>query len=48
VAKDVELPDYFILLLSHDGHLRRQCSVAWRTETAIGVEFIPPSPTKSA
>ena len=34
------LPDEFILLLSHDGRLRRQCSVAWRSETAIGVRFI--------
>jgi len=34
------LPDEFILLLSHDGRLRRRCSVAWRSETAIGVRFI--------
>ena len=34
------LPDEFILLLSHDGRLRRQCSVAWRSPTAIGVRFV--------
>jgi hypothetical protein len=34
------LPDEFILLLSHDGRLHRQCSVAWRSETAIGVRFL--------
>jgi PilZ domain len=34
------VPDQFELLLSYDGHLRRQCSVVWRSETAIGVEFI--------
>jgi PilZ domain len=38
------LPDNFILLLSHDGQLRRQCSVVWRSETTIGVEFIPNCP----
>jgi len=36
-----KLPDQFVLLLSHDGRLRRQCVVVWRSETAVGVEFIP-------
>ena len=35
------LPDEFVLLLSHDGQLRRQCFVAWRSETAVGIQFIP-------
>jgi hypothetical protein len=35
------LPDEFILLLSHDGRLHRQCSVAWRSEKSIGVRFLP-------
>ncbi len=35
------LPDQFILLLSHDGELRRTCSVVWRSETAVGVRFFP-------
>lgn len=34
------VPDQFVLLLSYDGHLRRQCSVVWRSETTIGIEFI--------
>src|SRR5579863_5712973 len=38
------VPDQFILLLSYDGHLRRQCSVVWRSKKAIGVEFIPNYP----
>ncbi len=38
------LPDYFILLLSHDGRLRRQCSIVWRSDTVVGVEFIPELP----
>jgi hypothetical protein len=35
------LPDEFILLLSHDGRLHRQCSVAWRSANSIGVRFLP-------
>jgi PilZ domain-containing protein len=38
------LPDYFTLLLSHGGQLRRHCSIIWRSESAIGVEFVPESP----
>jgi len=34
------LPDQFIILLSHDGKLRRQCSVAWRSNNAVGVRFV--------
>jgi len=44
LRKGIQLPDYFVLVLSHDGRLRRQCSVAWRTSTSIGVEFIPFDP----
>jgi len=40
------LPDKFVLLLSHDGRLRRQCIVVWRTQNAVGIEFNPPFPTK--
>jgi len=35
------VPDEFILLLSHDGKLHRQCAVAWRSLTAVGVRFLP-------
>lgn len=38
------VPDSFVLLLSRDGLVRRQCVVAWRSEVAIGVEFIPIDP----
>jgi PilZ domain len=40
------LPDNFILLLSHDGRLRRQCSVVWRSKDSLGVEFVPECPAK--
>jgi hypothetical protein len=29
----------FLLILSRDGVLRRQCQVVWRSESAIGVRF---------
>jgi hypothetical protein len=34
------VPDEFVLVLSHIGRLRRQCSVVWRSDTTIGVAFI--------
>ncbi|MFZ0608715.1 MAG: PilZ domain-containing protein [Xanthobacteraceae bacterium] len=34
------LPDLFLLLLSRDGALRRQCAVVWRSGRTIGVEFV--------
>jgi hypothetical protein len=34
------LPKRFVLLLSHNGNLRRLCSVAWQSETTVGVQFI--------
>jgi len=40
------LPDKFVLLLSHDGRLRRQCLVVWRTQNAVGIQFNPPFPIK--
>jgi hypothetical protein len=40
------LPGKFVLLLSHDGRLRRQCIVVWRKQNAVGIEFNPPFPTK--
>jgi len=34
------VPNRFILLLSRDGRLQRQCEVVWRSENAIGVRFM--------
>jgi hypothetical protein len=34
------LPDQFVLLLSRDGALHRQCAVVWRSENSVGVEFV--------
>src|SRR5674476_647751 len=35
-----EVPNEFILLLTKNGKVRRQCKISWRTETAIGVRFV--------
>ena len=40
------IPEQLILVLSHDGQLRRQCKVVWRSNDAIGIEFETPLPTK--
>jgi hypothetical protein len=46
VKQPATLPDEFILLLSHTGHLRRKCSVTWRAETEVGVKFTAKSPSR--
>jgi hypothetical protein len=40
VSSVEEVPTDFVLLLSHDGSLKRQCLVAWRKEHTVGVEFV--------
>jgi PilZ domain len=35
-----QVPDKFILLLSKDGKVSRQCKVSWRKGTEIGVQFV--------
>jgi hypothetical protein len=40
LRKDDEVPNHFILLLSHNGQLRRQCSVVWRNKNTLGVHFV--------
>ena len=34
------VPNKFVLWLSPDGYVRRQCSVTWRSVTEIGIRFI--------
>jgi PilZ domain len=46
LERALTLPGKFVLLLSNDGRLRRQCLVIWRTQNTVGVEFNPPFPTK--
>lgn len=45
------IPDNFMLFLSRRGSPRRQCRVAWRSETQLGVEYeaiVPPVKNKPA
>ena len=35
-----DIPDKFILLLSKNGKVRRQCQVVRRTEIELGVRFV--------
>jgi hypothetical protein len=42
------LAHQFALLLADGGKARRWCSVAWRSDTQIGVRFMPAPTTKSA
>ena len=39
VREPVQVPDQFILLLSKDAHVQRQCEVVWRDGNMLGVRF---------
>lgn len=34
-----DLPEEFVLVLSRDGRAQRRCTMAWRTETGMGLRF---------
>jgi hypothetical protein len=40
LAKEMEVPRSFLLALSHNGEVRRKCSVAWQFSIMIGVRFL--------
>ena len=40
VEKPSIVPENFVLLLSTGARLHRKCKVRWRSETAIGVQFV--------
>ena len=42
LAKECELPERFILLLTRRGEARRHCRLVWRNGLAAGVEFPTP------
>jgi hypothetical protein len=35
-----EVPDKFVLILTQDGTVRRECEVMWRRERSLGVRFV--------
>ena len=39
LEQDTELPDTFVLLLTRNGQMRRNCHVVWRDGLTLGVEF---------
>jgi hypothetical protein len=44
-AENVDIPDQFNLLITHDARdLRRQCQVVWRLGYELGVQFTDPIP----
>jgi PilZ domain len=45
-SEDLSLPDEFMLLLTHNASIRRQCRIAWREGASIGVKFITPHPAR--
>jgi hypothetical protein len=38
-AESIVIPDQFVLLLTGDKTMRRECRVVWRLGNEIGVEF---------
>jgi len=41
LAREADLPDTFLLSLSHDGHVKRHCRRVWQFATVLGVKFTP-------
>jgi hypothetical protein len=39
----IDVPDIFVLVLSKDGRVRRECKLAWRGPTGAGVQFVKPA-----
>ena len=40
--REAELPKKFTLILSHQGNVRRACTLAWQFSIMAGVRFAPP------
>ena len=47
LAKECELPERFVLLLTRRGEARRLCRLVWRNGLSAGVEF-PTPPSEAA
>jgi hypothetical protein len=37
--RDADIPETFVLALSHDGHVKRHCHKVWQFATVLGVRF---------
>lgn len=40
VETPTDAPDNFVLLLSKNGEVRRQCTIAWRSKESVWVRFV--------
>jgi len=40
LEREMPLPRNFVVALSHDGAVRRRCTVAWEFATVVGVRFV--------
>ena len=48
IAKELPLPKSFVLSLSRDGQVRRECTVAWQFSVVAGVRFSQPERQNTA
>jgi c-di-GMP-binding flagellar brake protein YcgR len=39
LEREIDLPPKFVLALSRDGQVRRQCTIAWQLSIVVGVKF---------
>jgi len=37
--READIPEAFLLALSHDGHVQRLCRKIWQFATVVGVKF---------
>ena len=42
LERETDLPKKFLLVLSHQGKVRRVCTVVWQFSIMAGVSFAPP------
>jgi hypothetical protein len=44
LPEPAELPEAFLLVLSRNGDVRRQCELSWIKEKRVGIRFLRPQP----
>jgi hypothetical protein len=46
LPEPAELPEAFLLVLSRNGDVRRQCELSWIKEKRVGIRFLRPQPAE--
>jgi hypothetical protein len=46
LPQPVALPEAFLLVLSRNGDVRRQCELSWIKEKSVGIRFLRPQPAE--